>query len=1072
MSSNLRVLKTLVIGLGSTGTRILEALAERIEWEVGSLERAPWVQFLAIETDAAMKSRFNGTDDFRTLTIPAGVWRDVLERPELFEDSIALSRWADPETLRQLNAQGVNAGAGHIRMVGRLALLYPDNYRDIRNAVDERLSRLRQLRVGEAKRALNDNAAGLEADVSFAVDESSGQAGLRVIVAGTLVGGTCSGTAADLGILLRTLMEDGESSIGIFSLPHPMYSNAKADLAELRKANAYHALVEFNQYHLYTDTERYQGIKYPDRPAGQSPLPADATPYDLVYLVRPRDSRPEDEAKLTQAVADRMFLNVFVPDTDPLATTVNGGVTPPNKGRAFSFATFGLSTIEYPVRRIVEACKYRALNHAVRRWKERRFEGRVDEELDALGLGVDSLIDGLLLDESGASIRGALDTKQNEVLRGARKNVTAARKSLEELRAAFGKERGEGLRGLVHTTAQDNRRRAADAVVNNLRGLVTSRLLDYDFGPAALAEIMNAVPARVGELRGWDPADGRSGAVNGVLDGIESTRRNTLLGLFGLRSKAAARQFPALSRALNDELRARVHQKAKEVLRDTGSGQRTESGTLTLIEEEAAKVARRLQNLRRRLDHQTLDWGERQRALESRESDINGLSLFEPSPNGTVDAEYAGAIDERGLEALSAEIVRGWGALTRGVAPGLNDPDWLLQPWAPGQPTFETEQVQALERVAVSRFEPILRNTQKDIFARMQEQASPSFDPARETAGAAQQARLFLDLTESLGQPDPMTPLPKAKRLIGRNVPSRFKDSLQLWSSKAPMMVETAGSDPYRVVMLEEWYKFALRGSDDIRALAYSRPTNIPTLFTRKRSDIDWTPIADEEVRRLDDAERLIMLGAMHGVLRLDRGTLVMDWQQTAGESGDPLARQRRFPGRVARAARMLAFEGRDAFGKSLTNAATILQASIEKRTGDLVGRSPTPAEGNRAYVAWLQEQVMHGECRSIQDWDHRKATGAMTARCTATPERQTAFLQVFEPDPTLIGSLFRPAGASLPKNRTAKDDGFYCSVCGGLIGHTEQDVLQNNLQCSFYPDDALHPFGRPYSLIDEAVTA
>jgi len=200
---DLRVFKTLVVGLGSTGTRVCEALAERIEWEVGSLERAPWVEFLCIETNAAMKSRFNGTDDFRTLSISAAEYSDIINSPQNYDDSIALQRWADIETLRQLKAGAVDAGAGNIRMVGRLALLYPKNYINIKNALTDRIARLKGLTAAQAKGHLNKNAVGHEVDVVFAE-------GLRVIVTGTLLGGTCSGTAADFGILLQTLTSKDE----------------------------------------------------------------------------------------------------------------------------------------------------------------------------------------------------------------------------------------------------------------------------------------------------------------------------------------------------------------------------------------------------------------------------------------------------------------------------------------------------------------------------------------------------------------------------------------------------------------------------------------------------------------------------------------------------------------------------------------------------------------------------------------------------------------------------------------------------------------------------------------------
>lgn len=1056
----MRVFKTLVIGLGSTGTEILEALADRIEWEVGSLDRAPWVQFLALETDAAKNSRFNGTDDFKTLTIPAAAWRDILTRPELYEDNIALSTWADHETLSQLNAQAVDAGAGNIRMVGRLALLFPTNYYNVKNAISQRLMNLRNLREADAKKALNVNNAGLEADIRFAINEASQQTGLRIIVVGTLCGGTCSGTAADMGIILRGLLNSEERSMGIFTLPHPSLSIAQKDKAELWKTNAYHALVEFNQYQLYTDTERYKSIKFPDRPAGQEPLDADATPYDLVYLVRPDSSETEDKERLTQAVADRLFLNVFVPATDPMATVVDGGVTPPQSGRAYAFATFGLSTIEYPMRRILDALKYRTLVHAVDRWKDRVYEGRLEEDLDGLGLTVEALTEALLLDEGGASLRTQLEAKTGEIKRQVRRNPAQARRALEELRSAFTPVRGEGLRGLVHQATLDNRRRAAQSITGNLEGVIKSRLLDYDQGPRVLVTVTDGIQPRVGELRTWEPATTQAGA-DSVLNQLDAVRSNTLLGLFFLKDKAARRLLPALSRSLDDELKSRINQKVKEALRDVGSGQRTEPGTLTLIEEEAARVTKRLNGLYRRLTNQADRWREKKARLEGDSAAANGLSLFEPSPNGTVDREEAEATDDRRKEVHAARLIRSWEALVRGVLPGVNDPDWLLGSWTPGQDNFERGQLDALEREAVAPFETILRNTQKDVVTRMYDQRSPSFNPDSAAISAATKANLFLRLNETQGQPDPMSPLPKIKRLIGRNLTPEFKKAVQPWTSSYPSAIPTEGSDPFRVVMLEEWYKFALRGVDDLRDLSFSTPPNFKTYFTRKRADIDWTPIKDDEIHQLQAAENLIFLAALHGVLRLEGGHLLMTWPAGAGENADPLLRRRRLPGRFGKAARMLAFEHRDLMGKTLTNASAILRASIEAAARELT----SGAGSMESYVSWLHDQLQHGDARAVSDWNDDQARKFLVAYLTADDQMRHALLRQFPPDQNMIFGLFRREGDSLGRGISAKHDGFYCKKCGGLVGATEEEALRNGLRCGWHPENEIHPFGEKYSL-------
>ncbi|GGJ26101.1 tubulin-like doman-containing protein [Deinococcus roseus] len=1071
---NYRVFKTLVIGLGSTGTRILESLSERIDWEVGALKRAPWVQFLAIETDGSMKSRFNGSDDFRTLGIGPDAYRDIITNPQNYNESIALETWADIDTLRKLTAGAVDTGAGNIRMVGRLALLYPKNFHDIKGAINQRLSRLRDLTIADAKRALNEHNTGIETDLMFASNASTQGEGLRVIVVGTLVGGTCSGTASDMGILLRSIMGNEEKSMAILTLPHPNYTITDESLAEIRKANAYHALVELNQYFLYEDRERYRTIKHPDQMWGQEVLPPDATPYDLAYLVEPRNNRPEDETKLNQAVADRVFLNIFYPETDPMATTVDGGDTPAKRGLAFSFATFGLSTVEYPVRRIIEACKLKVLTHALKQWKGRESEWRAQDELDQLGLTIDHLTTVLLQDDHGGSVKPAVDNKASEVVRNARKDIGRATRALEELRAAFGKEKGDGLKGLVTSTTEGNKKRVAHDLLQNLRRLVDSRLLDYDYGPNYLQVVLDSVPERLSELKGWEPAEAKANAVNGVLDQIESISRNTLLGMFFLKNKAISRLIPLLSKALNDEIKARTQIKVRDAMRDSGYGQRTESGTLSLIETELQPVRKRLQNLKRRLDDQYYLWNERRLRLEGRETSVNGLSLFDAAAGGTVDVEFQNAINDRELEKLSARVINQWTDLKKGLLPELTDPDWLIQPYATGLPPFEPLQLLPLENLAVGPFEQLRQDTRKDVVTRLYEKASPMFDPDAQIASAAKQAEIFLPVQEHLGQSDPYTPIKKRKNVISASNPNeeRFARALKTWTNTNPEAKHIQGDDRYRVVMLEEWYKFSLRGSYSIAKLAMSKPDRYPTFFTRRRDDIEWTPISDKERHLLSESEKMVTLALLHEVLRLEGGKLVMEWSAGMGESTDPVQRQRKFLPRIGKASRMLAFSPRDLTGKSLSNANTIIHAQIDRRYQDIVGQYKDRQSGNQAYVLHMQKQLMEGTCRLVQDWDLRQASDAFMEYAKTKEGLLSAILTVFPPDEVLLESLHRYPGDRKPQGGHYQDheEGYYCKKCGGLVGKTRDDALLNNLRCSYYPDEAQHPFGRAYSLIEDVI--
>lgn|GEM_PF-1615141 len=1061
--SDLRVLKTLVIGLGSTGTRVCEALAERLEWEVGSLERAPWVEFLCLETDATQKSRFNNTENFRTLGISPEAYSDILSNPHNYDDSIALTQWADLETLNQIPGKAVNVGAGNIRMVGRLSLLFPDNYRDVKLALEARLARLRNLTAAQAKEKLNQNAVGHETEVSLV-----GSDDIRVFVTGTLLGGTCSGTASDMGILLQTMLSGREMAVGMFTLPHPQYSNTQDDKAELRKTNAYHALQELNQYLNYTDKGRFKSIKFPDKAPGEEILRPDDVPFDLVYLVRPRNNTPEDEPKLNGAVADRIFLNIFVPDVDLFAKKVDGGETPPKLGRSFAFATFGLSTLEYPVRRIMEACKLKVLTHALRKWKDRDAGGTLENQLEELGLSIPTLLELLQRESGGASIRSQLDVQGRKVMAAAKRGDQAeAEKALEELRGALTVQKGsEGLRGLAGRTLEQNRNRAAQEISNSFGGYIRAKLLDYEVGPTPLLALMNGVTERIGALRGWEPSEVKPGAVNGALERIGEVRRNTLLGIFFLRSKAMRRYFGPLEKALRDEVNARIEQLARGVLSDSGSGTRTDKGTLSLIEAEAQTLGKRLRNLKSRLDQQTFLWSGQAGKLERDDSDINGLALFEPAPNGTVDKEFGRILPDGEVDRLAASVVAAWTALPDGVLPTGTQPDWLTQPYTPGQPTFQSEQLTELERIAVEPFRILADPNTKDIGTRLFEAASTSFDPEQEAKAAAEKAKIFLPITENLGQPDPMTPLPKRKVLLGKNIPEKLKTALNGWRTSSPTATMGEINNPFRIVMLEEWYKFSLRGALDVTgALASAKSDIYSTYFTRKREDIDWTPLSDTEVTQLQDAEQLVTLGILHGVLKPERGALVMEWPKMAGESEDETLRRRRFAMDLGKAARMLAFASRDLSGKTLGNARTLLNARIEKvYREEFKEKAKSQAEANTAYVHYLQKQLRDGDGAVVQGWHTDTVSRMLVNYCRKDPLLLRALFQVFPPDESLVEGLRRSSTDRRPKgNGTFGQNGYYCKVCGGTVGLTFEDALENALQCEHYPDDPNHPFEREY---------
>jgi hypothetical protein len=213
----MNVTKALVIGLGSSGTDICSRLLQRIEWELDSADNAPWVRVVCFETNASGRPANIKPEDFCGLNISAMDWDNIKKNAPAWDEAIGLQTWADMDTLKCLPDTSINAGAGNIRMVGRIALLFPSNFTQFVLAVHQRIISLQSLTSLKASEELPDRLRDKGEKVFF-----TGNGGNPVIyVVGTLCGGTCSGIAADVGFLLRAKTPDDCYKLGFFTLPHP-----------------------------------------------------------------------------------------------------------------------------------------------------------------------------------------------------------------------------------------------------------------------------------------------------------------------------------------------------------------------------------------------------------------------------------------------------------------------------------------------------------------------------------------------------------------------------------------------------------------------------------------------------------------------------------------------------------------------------------------------------------------------------------------------------------------------------------------------------------------------------------
>ena len=345
--------RTLLIGLGSTGAQICNQILERLTWTYDSPDNVPWLKCIVLETMAVGSERLlHKSSRSIHLKIDRRDYEHLIRNPDTYHDTLDFSSWDIPSLTANptVMASGVLAGANNTRILGRLALLHPDNFRTVRTTIMNELDSL-GTGVLTADKASKAFARGLRHSnrTDVVLDDN-----IYVYVVGTLCGGTASGSFIDLGYMLQELPGRSVTSTGIFSIPASASSNS------VLLANAYAALVEIN--HFSSDRTKYT-VQHPTSPGSPySPMPG-TTPYGMFYLAQPSGAAALDIAKLTTAMSDYVYYDIIgssASDRDAARTNITSFFTQKDRfGATQKFFTFGLGSVEFPYTKVAKACNLR-----------------------------------------------------------------------------------------------------------------------------------------------------------------------------------------------------------------------------------------------------------------------------------------------------------------------------------------------------------------------------------------------------------------------------------------------------------------------------------------------------------------------------------------------------------------------------------------------------------------------------------------------------------------------------------------------------------------------------------------
>lgn len=392
---------TLVIGIGGTGKSILLDIRQRLSARFGSYRDLKTIGFLAFDTDDAIDEESSSKDPLAEalafsasehvhLTVSDTKMADI--RENLHSHHPALATWLEKESLVH---PSVVAGAGQIRQIGRLALLA--NIDKVVPAINDAVN---SITSADSRRSTLEYLKSIGAQ-NIEIREKP----LRIFTTGSLIGGTGSGMFIDMGYLFREdtvkAMMAGQRPIstGIFAVPLAGRTRSGVDT----RASAYAALRELNHYS--DNSSRYR-VEYPDGRSFESHEP----PYDFTFLVSTQSGRStlDGPRSLVSMVGRRIMLEATSEFSQKITSNRDNIrkhlAASDERGCNQNFFTFGLSSIEIPLRNFSTACGARFLADTI---TEMRF-GKYKDEAQNFDLDPAYLKDFLKeqkMDEAGIKKR-------------------------------------------------------------------------------------------------------------------------------------------------------------------------------------------------------------------------------------------------------------------------------------------------------------------------------------------------------------------------------------------------------------------------------------------------------------------------------------------------------------------------------------------------------------------------------------------------------------------------------------------------------------------------------------------
>lgn len=386
---------TLILGLGGTGSRIIEKVSEKVkESENGHSER---IALVAFDTDINDLSRIR-RESPEIYTVQTSTRNTVGEY--LGINTNARDNWFPVNEM--MNRKTLTEGAAQVRAISRLAFdttLKSGNLTPLHRAIDQ----------------------------LFQIDKDQEEQSLRVIVVSSLAGGTGSGIILSVGMYLSSYLKAKFPKAkaitrGFFVQPDVFYQVIPGTEEQQNlQVNAYAAIRELDAFLMKGDNtlpEQYRNLKFEFPRVGADGVePVDAMPYDFCFLF---DAKNKEGGSLDSFATylDHAATCIYTQSIGPMSKKSNSREDNvlrqviKNDGRN-RYAGAGASRLVYPWQHVRDVAGYNWAEQALsEQWLQ--FDNQFKQRQAAVAKQRESGYNARDLDRSAEFIAAVTQAAENK----------------------------------------------------------------------------------------------------------------------------------------------------------------------------------------------------------------------------------------------------------------------------------------------------------------------------------------------------------------------------------------------------------------------------------------------------------------------------------------------------------------------------------------------------------------------------------------------------------------------------------------------------------------------------------